>query len=180
MATKYTLTNIRNIRYRKVFFDANVLIYIFWPSGAYHMERDYSSAFCSLLRQNNELFVDFMVISEVINRIHHIEHEKYLMINKISKNDFTYKQFRNSDNGQSALNDIYLIIETNILKHFKVIGKSFTKKDISSFLAVNHLDFNDKAILLTCKIHACMLLTNDKDFKTADLDILSSNPFIFN
>lgn len=180
MATKYSLTSISTIRDRKVFFDANVLIYIFWPSGAYYWEHFYSSAFGSLLRQRNELMIDFIVISEIVNRAHHLEYDKYLSANRISRSTLTYKQYRNIADGQTALSDIYLIVETNILSNFTVVGKAFTKADIQTFLTIEPLDFADKGILMTCKENACVLLTNDIDFKAADVDILSSNPAILN
>jgi predicted nucleic acid-binding protein len=180
MAKKYSLQDIPAIQNRKVFFDANVLIYVFWPSGSYYWEKFYSTAFGRLLRQQNELLVDFIVISEIINRSHRLEYGKHLASNNISKSNLSYKQYRNSPDGQTALSDIYLIIKTNILNNFTVVGKSFTKTDIQSFLTVEQLDFSDKGILLTCKENACVLLTNDTDYKTADIDILSSNPDILN
>lgn len=180
MATKYPLSSIPTLVNRKVFFDANVLIYIFWPSGAYHWERFYSSAFGNLLRHNNELVVDFIVISEIINRAHRLEYDKHIAANDLTKNTLTYKQYRNSSDGQTALADIYLIVETNILRKFTVLGKGFTKNEIQSFLTVKPIDFADKAIVLTCKENACVLLTNDADYCTADIDLLSSNPTILN
>lgn len=178
MATKFSLQNITALRDRKVFFDANVLIYLFWPSGSYYLETYYSSAFGSLLRQQNELLVDFLVISETVNRAHRLEYEKHLTANNLSKSIFPYKKYRDSAEGQSALSDIYLIVETNILSRFTVVGKSFTKSEIQSFLVVEPIDFTDKGILLTCKENACVLFTNDQDFKSADVDILTSNPAI--
>ena len=177
---KYTLQNIPTLQTRKVFFDANVLIYIFWPSGAYHWEGYYSSAFRRLLRQQNELLVDFRVISEIINRAHRLEYDKYIRLNNILKSNLPYKQYRDSADGQSALSDIYLIIETNILTKFIVVGKAITKAEIQSFLTLEPLDFADKAILLTCQENACVLLTNDADYKACNIDILTSNPAILN
>ena len=178
MATKYSLQNITLLRDRKVFFDANVLIYLFWPSGSYQWEKHYSGAFGSLLKQQNELLVDFLVISETVNRAHRLEYEKHLTAANLSKSVFTYKKYRDSAEGQSALSDIYLIIDTNILSRFTVVGKSFTRAEIQSFLVVEPLDFTDKGILLTCKENACVLFTNDQDYKSADIDILTSNPAI--
>lgn len=178
MAAKYSLQSISDLEDRKIFFDANVLIYIFWPSGAYKWEQLYSSAFGRLLNQKNELMVDFIVISEIVNRAHRLEYDKYLAATNISRSEYSYKQYRNSDDGQEALSDIYLIVETNILSNFTIVGKSFTKADIQSFLTVELLDFADKGILMTCKENACVLLTNDVDFKAADIDILSLNPAI--
>lgn len=51
MIRKYSIQNLSGLNDRKVFFDANVLIYIFWPSGAYFWEDKYSSVFSKLLRQ---------------------------------------------------------------------------------------------------------------------------------
>ncbi len=175
MATKYSTQNISEVQSRKIFFDANVLIYIFWPSGAYNWEGFYSQVFNRLLRQSNELCVDFIVISEIINRTHRLEYDKYLRANTISKNELTYKNYRNSTDGQVALSDIYLMVETNILDTFTIIGKSFSKSDIQSFLTFDPLDFGDKGILLTCQENCCVLLTNDIDFKSSNVDILTAN-----
>jgi len=178
MAIKYSTQNVSALQSRKIFFDANVLIYIFWPSGSYQWEFDYSKAFRQLLRQNNELLVDFIVISEIVNRIHRLEFDKYLSKTNISKNNLSYKHYRNSTDGQAALSDIYLMVETNILDTFTVIGKSFTKTEIQSFLTLDPLDFGDKGILLTCQENCCVLLTNDIDYKTSNIDILTANAAI--
>ena len=178
MGIKYSLRNIAAVQNKKVFFDANILIYLFWPSGAKDWEDKYASIFGEIIRQQNELFVDFIVISEIINRAIHIEHEKYCKLNNIIKNDLPFKKYRDSRNGQDALSDIHLIVETNILDKFTVIGKAFTEAEIQSFLIVNTLDFADKGILLTCKENACVLLTNDTDYTMADIDILTCHPAI--
>lgn len=176
MATKYSIHDISILQNRKVFFDANVLIYLFWPSGSYNWEKDYSSVYAKLLRQKNELFVDFIVISEIINRAIRLEYDKYLATNNISKFNHSFKKYRNSADGQTALSDIYLIVETNILNSFTIIGKTFTKNEIRSFLITDNLDIADKGIVKICKENTCILLTNDVDFKTSDIEILTSNP----
>jgi predicted nucleic acid-binding protein len=178
MAIKYSTQNIPAVINRKVFFDANVLLYIFWPSGSYHWESYYSSAYARLVRQGNELLVDFIVISEIVNRAIRLEYDKHLLANNITRNNLSFKNYRNSPDGETALIDIYSMIETEILNTFTVVGKSFTKPDIQSFLTVDSLDFGDKAILSTCQENACILLTNDVDYKTSAIDILTSNPAI--
>lgn len=178
MANKYSTQDIAVLQSRKVFFDANVLIYINWPTGSLYWEGLYSQIFGRLRRQQNELMVDFIVISEVINRAIRLEYEKYLGANGILKNNLSFKKYRDSPEGQSALSDIYLIVKTNILDRFTIIGKSFSKVEIQSFLTLEPLDFADKGILLTCQENSCVLLTNDIDYKAADIDILTSNPAI--
>jgi len=180
MANKYFLNQVETIPNRRIFFDANVLIYLFWPSGRYRWERNYSRAFASLLRQNNELYVDFLVISEIINRAHRIEYEKHLRNNNLTKQQFSYKNYRDGAEGQSALSDIYLVVNDSILTTFSVIEKSFDKGVIQSFLTVETLDFVDKAILNICLENDYVLCTNDRDYKDSNIDILTSNPVIVN
>lgn len=173
MATKYRLQDVAQLNGRDIFLDANILIYLFWPTGQYHFEQNYARVFRNLLRQQNNLFVDFLMISEVINRILRIEHKK---INPTQK----FKDFRNSQDGIDALNDIYIIVKNEILNRFNILGKVFDKKDIELFLTIDDLDFVDKATVKLCKENTLVLLTNDKDFRNADLDILTGNPNILN
>ncbi len=173
MATKYKLQDIAQLNGRDVFLDANILIYLFWPTGQHLFENNYACVFSHLLRQNNKLYVDFLVISEVINRVVRIEHQK---LNPAQK----FKEFRNSQEGQDTLKDIYLIVKDEILSKLNVIGKAFNKQEIENSLIVDKLDFVDKAIVTLCKKNTLVLLTNDKDFKDSDLDILTCNPAILN
>ncbi len=169
MATKYKLQDTNALKGRDVFVNANVLIYLFWPTGQYVPEKNYAKVFSNLLKQKNKLIVDFLVVSEVINRVIRDEHKK--VIDKIPK----YKDYRDSKEGQDTLNDIYTIVRNEILNHFQVVGKSFDNALIESFLVVDNLDFVDKATVALCKENGFVLLTNDSDFKNADLDILTGN-----
>jgi|SRR5690606_17247844 len=173
MAVIYKLQDVAKLKDRAVFLDANILIYLFWPTGQHHFEKNYAYVFSNLLKQKNKMFVDFLVISEIINRVIRIEHQK---INPIQK----FKEFRNSQEGKEALNDIYLIVKNDVLNQFEVIGKAFNKQDIENNLIIDELDFVDKATVELCKEYDLVLLTNDKDFKNADLDILTGNPTILN
>jgi|SRR5690606_7317448 len=173
MAINYKLQDVADLKDRAVFLDANILIYLFWPTGQHHFEKNYARVFKSLLKQKNKMLVDFLIISEVINRVIRIEHQK------INPNQ-RFKDFRNSQEGKEALNDIYLIIKYDVLNQFEVIGKAFDKQDIENKLIIDELDFVDKAIVELCQEHNLVLLTNDKDFKNADLDILTGNPKILN
>lgn len=180
MAQRYSLHNIGDLRGKKVFFDANVLIYLFWPTGGRNIENSYSSVFSKLLKQENKLYIDFLVVSEIINRTHRIEYTKYLQNNDLVAQQCPYKQFRDYHEGKSALEDIYLIVQTYILNYFEVIGIVYTKENIEDYLHIENLDFIDKAILTLCKENDCILCTNDKDYRNVDIDILTTNRSILN
>ena len=172
MATRYSLQNIEALQGRKVFFDANILIYIFWPTGSYDWEKKYSSAYGKLIKQKNQLVTDFLVISEFINRAMRIEHDKYLK----KHNYLSYKKYRDSNDGQESLKDIYTLINEQIIKRFDIVGKQYLKKDIESFLHVDNLDFNDKALIPLCSENNLVLLTNDIDFAKSEIEIASYLP----
>lgn len=173
MAVKYKLQDLPKLSGRMIFVDANVLIHLFWLTGANFWEQKYASVFARLLQQGNPLFVDFLIISEVINRMMRIEHNN-------RQPNSTYKAFRDSQDGEKALSNIYLIVKEHILKRVKVVGKIFERKDIEAFLVVNELDFVDKSTVNICKENNFVLLTNDRDFANADIDLLTCNPYILN
>lgn len=173
MATNYKLQDFAHLSDKDVFVDANVLIYLFWPTGQHLFESDYARVFRMLLKQGNTLYVDFSVISEVVNRVLRIEHQK---LNQNQK----FKDFRNSKDGRDVIRDIYLIVQNEILRRFKIIGKAFNKSDIEGFLIVDQLDFMDKSTVSICSENNLILLTNDRDFKNSGLDILTGNPNILN
>ena len=172
MSGRYTLENYEDIKGREVFFDANIILYIYWTTGNRSWMRQYSTLFNKLLKQGNKMYVNYLVISEVVNRAIRIEHEKY---QKSQSKAIRYKDYRNSDAGVEALEDIYTILEHDVLKHFDVVSDGYDKLDIESFLIVDNLDFGDKAIEKTCIDRDMVLITNDADFKNSKLDILSVN-----
>ena len=171
MGAKYRLQDVSQLNGRNIFFDANVLIYLFWPTGQHSFEQNYARVFRNLLRQGNNLFVDFLVTSEVINRILRNEHQR---INPSQK----FKDFRNSEDGKDALEDIYIIVKNDILARFNIVGKAFNSQEIESLLSVDELDFVDKATVTLCEENNFVLLTNDKDFRDCGLDMLTGNPHI--
>jgi predicted nucleic acid-binding protein len=178
MAVRYSSSEIGSLAQKPIFFDTNIILYLFWPSGSQPWENSYASIFGSLLRQGNDMFVDFIVISEVINRAVRIEYEKHLQANNFSKISLPFKQFRNNPDGQSVLNDIYQTIQGKILNRFQISGKIFRQSDIEKFLQTDSLDFSDKGIISICNDNDFVLLTNDKDFSNSNLDILTVNPAI--
>ena len=171
MAIKYQLQDVEKLTGKSIFFDANVLIYLFWPTGQYSIEQNYARVFSRLIKQGNKLVIDYLVISEVINSVLRNENSRI-------DPDKKFKKFRDSQEGKAALSDIHIIVKNHILNKFFVIGKAFSKQDIENFLVVDELDFVDKTIVSLCKENNFVLLTNDKDFKNTDLEILTGNPSI--
>ena len=170
MRMRYTASSIPSLKDRTVFFDANPLIYIFWSTTPDSKEANYyGSILATLIKNNVNLAINEVVLSEIINRILRIE------FNKTDLPKEKFKEFRNSSEGKSVQEDIYKIIKNRILTNFQIVGNSFTGEDFISMLTVTKLDFNDKLIELTCKKKNMLLLTHDLDFSLSDVDILSAN-----
>ncbi|BAP56028.1 PIN domain protein [Thioploca ingrica] len=90
MAKRYNYSEMAFMTDRSVFFDANILLYIFWPTGSPSWEIKYSSIFRKLLTQKNTMVVDFIVISEVVNRAIKTEYEKHLQEKIIFRKDLCF------------------------------------------------------------------------------------------
>ncbi|HAJ79469.1 MAG TPA: twitching motility protein PilT [Fibrobacteres bacterium] len=176
MPHRYNIGHCPTLSAKPVFFDANILIYIFWPTGTSTWPAEYSTIFNTLRKQKNVLMTDVTVISEVINRSVRIEYDKYLVEKGIRKDELSFKKFRESPYGKETLTDIYTILKNKIMPLFHIIGKVFQKSDIEGFLHVDSIDFSDMLITSLCRDNNCILLTNDRDFASTDIDILSAHP----
>lgn len=175
MSNRYNLSNIHNIIDKKIFLDANILIYLF-GFGTYssaNWEDQYANLYTKLNNQNNIFVVDYIVISEFVNRAIRIEYDNYLISNNLDRSTFKYKDYRNSLDGKEALKDIYLTLEDDILTDYEVIEKSYSKDDLMLMCKVDEFDFSDKAIIKICEDNNLILLTNDTDFKNSSIDIIS-------
>ncbi|MDD4352498.1 MAG: DUF5615 family PIN-like protein [Candidatus Gracilibacteria bacterium] len=178
MANRYRPQDISSLPEKPIFFDANVIIYVFWPLGKTNWEQTYSSVFGNLLKHKKKMTLDVTVISEVINRTVRFEHENHLTANNLTKEVCSFKNYRDSQEGKDAIKDIYDILKLKILTSFQILGKAFSQADIEPLLSVDTIDFSDKVILTLCKENDCILLTNDKDFASSNIDILTSNPVL--
>ncbi|MDR1829702.1 MAG: DUF5615 family PIN-like protein [Candidatus Fibromonas sp.] len=172
MANRYKIPDIPNISSKGIFFDANAVIYIYWPTTPNNgNSKQYSSILNMLLKQKNKLEMSTSIISEVINRIMKMEYEKKGGFEKLG----IFKNFRNSKAGKSLLNDIYNTIKNKILPCFNISDKKFSTNDVKAMLKADSLDFNDKIIFEICKSNNFILVTHDADFSNSNIDILSCN-----
>ena len=176
MATKYRLQEINQLKNSDIFVDANILIYLFWPTGSQDYEQKYASAYNLLLKQGNKLYINFLVVSEVVNVALRIEHKKY---NDSNINKVDFKIYRDSQYGKEVLEDIYTIVKEDILNRSEIIDKALSKEEIEKFLVVEDIDINDKAIVEVCKENNMILLTNDRDFRNTNINLLSCNNKLF-
>lgn len=135
MRMRYSASSIPSLKDRTFFFDANSLIYIFWPTSPdSRAATDYGSILATLIKNNAILAVNEIVISEIINRILRIEFNK----TKLPKDKF--KEYRDSTEGQSVQQDIYEIIKNRILNRFQIVNELLSKDDVATLLVSKFLE----------------------------------------
>lgn len=173
MSLRIRPANIATVHGRRLFFDANVLLYLFGSTSS-TWANTYSSVFSQCLKMGNILCVDVFVLSEFINRFLRIEYENYLKTKGLNNQQVKFKNFRSQPEGAQASKDVETIVKGRILNKFALVGKLFDVEDVNAISLV-YCDFNDELIVQTCRQHQCVLVTNDADFSGANIDILTAN-----
>lgn len=157
--------------------DTNVWLYLFpAPSDRPNSQAaSYSAAVKTMIFVGSKLVMDAMVLSEYLNRYCRIE---WSALHKAAQPDF--KKFRKSvafrNVGQGAAT-----YARGMLKICTRHDHPFASADVTQVLAdyeagIN--DFNDGMLAETCRHHGWKLVTNDSDFTTGGIEVLTSHPVL--
>ena len=156
----------------KLFLDANVWVYLFGPRGQIQSKVNvYSRTFRHILKAKSQIYIDVLAISEFINTYARM---KWRSVNPPIP---PFKVFRNSQDFKPVAKDITTKVN-QILKHCLRIESEFETLKIGDLLkdyAIGGLDFNDQVITELCKSNGFMLITDDGDFNTQEIPILTAN-----
>ena len=178
MAMKNKAYNLATYAFKKdepLILDANVWLYLYpAPSDKYTgPAASYSAAMKSMLSAGSHLVIDAMVLSEYLNRYCRIE---WSALHKAAYLDF--KAFRKSTDflpvGQGAAT-----FARSMLKLCTRHDHPFAAADIAQILSdfeSGSNDFNDGLLAETCRHNGWKLVTNDKDFTTGGIEVLTSHP----
>ena len=159
----------------KILIDTNIWIYLFPPPGnpqAFFV-RNYSNAFQRLLSASARPILDTIILSEYLNKYCRIEWEaSYKAAYPIFKNFRRSKEFSSiSANAAAFANQIVKICDT----HTTPANELDLLQAIKSFES-GSFDFNDAILVDICQKRGFKLLTNDADFQTGGIEVLTSNP----
>ena len=156
----------------KLFLDANIWLYLYGPPKPRTYWRPlYSRAFNRILRAKSPIYIDVLVVSEFINAYARLKwradapHLAY------------FKDFRNSPGFKPVAQNIAARVK-QIMKHCARIESGFTMLPMNDLLddyISGDSDFNDQVITEICKNNGFTLITNDGDFKTQEIPILTAN-----
>lgn len=159
---------------KKYFFDANIYIYLYFPPPGQSFP-NYSDLLEELIKPGYDIVTNINVLSEVINRAHRFKYNLYLKSRSLKRKDFTYKNYRECEDGKDSMSPILLRVRT-ILDYTNLISSSYTSSDIKDRIDGLEVDFNDLIIAEDCKRESLILVTNDYDFSMIEgLEIATKN-----
>lgn len=172
---RYKASEIRHYNFTaqdKLFLDANIWLYLYGPPKPRSYWRAiYASVFNRMLRAKSPIYIDVLVVSEFINAYARLKWRD------ASSYPNTFKTFRSSSDFKPIAKDIVADVK-RVLKHCKQIESGFKALNMNDLLndyAAGNSDFNDQVITEICKSNGFTLITNDGDFKTQDIPILTAN-----
>ncbi len=172
--------NLATYAFRKdeaLLLDTNIWLYLYpAPSAApAGYAASYSAALKSMLSAGSRLVIDAMILSEYLNRYCRIE---WNALHKTAQPDF--KVFRRCPAflmvGQGAAT-----FARSMLKLCTRHDHPFATADVARVLAdfeAGATDFNDGLLVETCRLHGWKLVTNDSDFTTGGIEVLTSHPVL--
>ena len=156
----------------KLFLDANIWLYLFSPrEPGDRWKQVYSEVFERILKANSRIYVDVLVLSEFINAYARTKWRA------AAPHIRSFKDFRSSSSFKTVAEDITAGVK-EIVSHCSRIESSFTTLPINDLLAdyiSGDFDFNDQVITEICKNNGFTLITNDSDFRTQEIPILTAN-----
>ena len=182
---KNTTLDLRTYSFRsddKLFFDANIWLFIYGPQRDAHNPRvtQYSSAFSKALKNGCHIFIDDLILSEFINRYAHLEFSR---IKQETSQDYrNFKQFRNSPYFPTIAAAIASELR-RLFKHVKQVDNGFSSMDIQRIISEyenGKSDINDQIIAHLCQSKGLVLVTDDGDFKETGLTIATVNKKLLN
>lgn len=180
------VTNIRHIDDYSpsdgdmLFFDANIWLSIYGPSPKHWAQSPCSSLFYKLIKNNIDIYTNSLIISEVVNSWARLEFNQQRIELDFETNEF--KKFRGTPEFLDVAEDISINME-KILRWSKRFDSSLESIDMQIIISKygsGTFDFNDLMFRDICKANDFILVTNDHDFCTADINILTANNRMFN
>ena len=160
----------------KLFLDANVGFYIYFAGvvGQRPEEAAYSAAWKAILAAQNKVYVDALVVSEILNT--HAR-SAYRIQNRQDRNFRNFKAFRRSPEFKSVAQRAALGVQ-RIGSYRTPIESGFRSLPLDSLwdvYAPGNVDFNDQIWVEICRANGYLFVTHDGDFADKGISALTAN-----
>lgn len=165
----------------RLFLDTNVWVHVFGLSSVPDRKTDlYSAAFKRILDAGCEIYIDRLVIVEfvrVCSRIMWSERTNRLRKPGQRKRQVRFKEFRKSREFRGMAKSIERYVQ-QILKYSDRIEIAFEKVNIGQLIREyrhGRADFSDLMFRDLCRKNDLILVTDDSDFETNGIVVLTAN-----
>jgi len=155
-----------------LFLDANVWLSVYGPQVSQRpASQAYSKAWRDIRMAGSNVYIDFLVLSEFINRFARI------VMGQSAAGEKNFKRFRQSPRFGDVAKEIALNVKS-ILQRSNPLGITFDHVDMDALLLefeAGQSDFNDEVFAAFCKEKGFTLVTHDGDFRGKGIPILTAN-----
>ena len=155
------------------FIDTNVWFLVYGPASPTDRRVPlYSDAVKRLRSSGAAVLIDAVVVSEFVNA--------WTRFGFHRRGGRDFKVYRESDAFKPVAQEIAIALRS-ILKFATRIQTPFANLDLNPVLddfERGGADFNDLLIVETCQSRSCILITDDRDMKTAPVPIVTANALI--
>jgi predicted nucleic acid-binding protein len=164
---------------REIVLDTNILLYRYWYEDDHRLWiLLYRNKVDRMYRKGYRLSVDLLAIGECISVTSREAQRDIQRANPLLYYK-DYKAFRDSPEGVIVMTKIYATVRNELLVECRLINTTLTNVEVQSICYAEPLDFVDKILLLLCRKRNAVLFTNDGDFRSRGIDILSSSTQFF-
>ena len=153
-----------------VFLDANIWLFVYGPQQPKDKTRIYSDALSRILKARCRIYIDILVVSEVINAYARIRW-------RLSVPQPPFKVFRNSPQFVPIAEEIADYVR-RIADMCSQIESRYETVDVEAWMneyETGGYDFNDQVIRDLCKSKGWTLVTDDGDFDAQGISVLTGN-----
>ena len=155
----------------KLLLDTNVWFFVYGPSKPNDKRVTvYSRALDKMLKAKSRVYIDVLIVSEFVNRYAR-------MTQNILQDKRRFKAFRQSEAFKGVAQDIADRVK-RILRHCTRVESGFSTVDIDAVIdeyGMGNSDFNDDMLMNLCKRKGLKLVTDDGDFRSREIAILTAN-----
>lgn len=158
--TLYDLNRLSFKAEEKLLIDVNVLIYL--QTGE---TKNYDKMWELAKRQNNELFITTLSISEFINHFVRTGYKQFCRDNYHRPEEFDFKRdYQKEKHFLDIYDNVIDTVETEIIPKMKVLD--FKNEDLNDIrkLTQHMLDINDALYLKKAITEGFAIVTHDRDF----------------
>lgn len=156
--------------------DANIWLFVYGPIDPSDARvAIYSSALSRILKSKCKIHLDITLLSEYINRHARMEFDIQSAYTDLKAK--TFKEFRRTPDFVPIAEGI-VIAAKKIVQHCTRIESDFPNWPIEGFLnefASGKKDFNDQIVGHACRTRAYTLVTDDGDFHSEGIKVVTAN-----